>query len=298
MDACSKGHVPAVEFLLNNGADPTYKDAYGRTAATLANDRGGEDSKKIGQLLSSSLPPTASHRAEEEGPWINALLFYAVRMGRKDVVEKALAAGVDPNTKDSCVDYSLLVAATAFGHLDIIKMLLKHGANPKAEGNEELVNAAIETGRMDILKCLVEAGAWVTEPNVPCFHGNFLFYAAFNKHPQMVKYLLQHGADPDGESALCGSSALLVASGQGDVKTMELLVAAGADINHRDCQGWSALMHACNKGHLSAVEFLLKNGADPSFRDGYDKTAAKLASKLTGKDGEKIRRLLLEKIEQ
>jgi ankyrin repeat protein len=76
---------------------------------------------------------------------------------------------------------------------------------------------------------------------------------------------------------------------KGDVEAMELLFKAGADINHRDCNGMSALMLACQKGQQAAVEFLLAHGADPSFKDGYDRTAETFASQLKGENGEKLR---------
>jgi len=39
MYAASKGNMPAIQVLLDEGADPTLKDALGETAATLARKR-------------------------------------------------------------------------------------------------------------------------------------------------------------------------------------------------------------------------------------------------------------------
>lgn len=220
--------------------------------------------------------------------WKEARLYDAVAAGKMDFVERALKAGKDPNMRRPAYG-TLLWRATTFKQLAMIKLLLSHGADPKANGNEDLVGAAIETGRMDILKCLVEAGASVARPSDACARDDFLAAATRNGNRDMVKYLLQHGADPKGTSAICDETAFQVAALKGDVQTMELLITAGADINHRDCNGMSALMLACLKGQQAAVEFLLAHGADPSFKDGYDRTAETFASQLKGENAEKLR---------
>ena len=235
-------------------------------------------------LLIMMVVPAISQEPRE--PWKDARLFDAVAAGRKDIVEVALAAGKDPNTRSPYWG-SLLMYATAKQHLDIIKLLLAHGADPKAKGNEALLLGAINAKRMDILKCLVEAGALVTKPKDARYFDDFLVAAGGNG--EIVEYLLQHGVDPKGTESICGETALQMAAARGDVDVMKMLLDAGADINHRDWNGMSALMLACQKGQQAAVEFLLAHGADPSFKDGYDRTAETFASQLKGENAEKLR---------
>jgi hypothetical protein len=231
---------------------------------------------------------TAMVQVFAQEPWKEARLYDAVAAGKVDFVEAALKAGKNPNMRRPAYG-TLLWRATTFKRLDMIKLLLSYGADPKAKGNEDLVGAAIETGRMDILMCLVEAGASVNRPSDACGRDDFLAAAISNGNRDMVKYLLEHGADPNGTSAICDETAFQVAAMKGDLEAMELLLKAGADINHRDCNGMSALMLACQKGQQAAVEFLLAHGADPSFKDGYDRTAETFASQLKGENGEKLR---------
>ena len=223
-------------------------------------------------------------------PWRETRLFNAVVAGEIDVVKAALVAGKDPNTRGPGF-VSLLAQATAFKQIDIIKLLLANGANPKAKGNEGLVGLAVETGRMDILACLVEAGAPVVKPKESCIQSDVLVSATRKGRVDFVRYLLQHGADPRGTWALGDTTALQAAAAMGNVDIIALLLEVGADINHRDWNGLSALMHACKEGKLAAVEFLLAHGADTSFQDGYGETAGTFAAQLKGENTKKLQAL-------
>ena len=55
---------------------------------------------------------------------------------------------------------------------------------------------------------------------------------------------------------------LIDAVKQGDRKTIDLLMEAGADLNEQDEQGWTALCFAAGKGFLDIVKRLIENGAD------------------------------------
>ena len=58
-------------------------------------------------------------------------------------------------------------------------------------------------------------------------------------------------------------TALVIASEEGHLSILQLLVNHGADINQND--GSTALRSACMRGHLECVEYLLENFADPSL---------------------------------
>ena len=64
----------------------------------------------------------------------------------------------------------------------------------------------------------------------------------------------------------------LEASRQGDVETLQPLLAAGIPINLQDEKGNSLLMLASYHGHHEAVVLLLNHGADPDRRNDRGQT--------------------------
>jgi ankyrin repeat protein len=55
---------------------------------------------------------------------------------------------------------------------------------------------------------------------------------------------------------------IIAAAQQGDLQALEALVAAGADVNEKDEQGWTALHWSAGRGDAGAVNLLLEHQAD------------------------------------
>ena len=75
-----------------------------------------------------------------------------------------------------------------------------------------------------------------------------------------MKLLLNHGADihhKDND----GYSCLHVACSSGHLDIVKLLVAHGADIHHKYNNVSSCLYLACSSGHLDIVKLLIAHGA-------------------------------------
>lgn len=286
MEACCYGNEAAAELLASRGADSSFTSGDGQTAEGCTEQYGGEEGKRL-RVACAKKQPVATPVVGDE-PWKDEDLFGAVSVGRNSVLEAALEAGKDPNTINPSYG-SLLNWAAHNGRLDTVKLLLAHGADPKAKGNNRLLLEPINRGRMDILKCLVEAGARLNKPKDLFFWQDYLALAAGNGRREMVEYLLKHDADPNGTDAPSGESALEAAASTGHADIVELLLKAGANVNQRGSDGWSALMCACKHGDVASVELLLAHGADPSFKDGYDRTAETFASQLKGENADRLR---------
>jgi ankyrin repeat protein len=110
-----------------------------------------------------------------------------------------------------------------------------------------------------------------------------LMWAVSEKHPDVTKVLLAHGADIHAKSDVYnevmavpphgylpynraiphgGETALMFAARVGDLESAKLLVADGADVNDTDAWGVSATTLAAHSGFDDLVGFLLDRGAD------------------------------------
>eukprot|EP00240_Pyramimonas_obovata_P012863 CAMPEP_0118939506 /NCGR_PEP_ID=MMETSP1169-20130426/29109_1 /TAXON_ID=36882 /ORGANISM="Pyramimonas obovata, Strain CCMP722" /LENGTH=252 /DNA_ID=CAMNT_0006883797 /DNA_START=735 /DNA_END=1490 /DNA_ORIENTATION=- len=106
-----------------------------------------------------------------------------------------------------------------------------------------------------------------------------LHSAIFGHHVEIVKLLLEHGADVHAET-ITGQTTLAVALIKRESKgssasldsvegheeaqaaVVRLLVDAGADVRHRTKCGWTPLHHAVSFGHVDTAKLLLERGAD------------------------------------
>ncbi|CAM0952103.1 unnamed protein product [Alopecurus aequalis] len=84
-----------------------------------------------------------------------------------------------------------------------------------------------------------------------------------NEYADVVKYLLDHGADPDKASE-GGISPLHCAAGHGDCKTIELLLAKGAYVDPIADNMGTPLILATRLREVGVVKTLLEHNADPN----------------------------------
>ncbi|XP_022091038.1 ankyrin repeat and KH domain-containing protein mask-like isoform X2 [Acanthaster planci] len=187
---------------------------------------------------------------------------------------------------------SLLSLACSGGYFELAQVLLKMNANVEDRGSKgdctPLMEAA-SAGHVDIVKLLIDYGADV---NAQSSAGNTpLMYACSGGHEDAVKVLLDHGANIEDHNEN-GHTPLMEAASSGHVGIAKVLLERGAGINtHSNEFKESALTLACYKGHLEMVQFLLEAGADHEHKTDEMHTALMEASM----DGHvEVARLLLD----
>lgn len=106
-----------------------------------------------------------------------------------------------------------------------------------------------------------------------------IFELAIIRSPlSFLRTLIDLGAGPDYESDTGFPSlfAALSTDREDRHEVLELLLAAGADIQQRGLNDWTPLHYAANRNDLRAVEILLAHGADPSARTRIDELTTAL----------------------
>ena len=87
-----------------------------------------------------------------------------------------------------------------------------------------------------------------------------MWHAAKNGHLEIVRLLLEQGADK--ELGGPDMTPLRVASAMGHLLVVQLLLEQGADIEKADSFGRTALFSASTRGHSDVVRYLLEQGAN------------------------------------
>ena len=82
-----------------------------------------------------------------------------------------------------------LINSSKDGHLEVVKYLIKNGANVHAMNDKALICAS-NNGHLEIVKYLIKNGA-----NVHADNDYALRYASNNGHLEIVKYLIKNGAN-------------------------------------------------------------------------------------------------------
>jgi uncharacterized protein len=124
--------------------------------------------------------------------------------------------------------------------------------------DDELVEAA-GAGDLETVKRLIEGGA---HPNSEEKHG---IGSLLNFDPEVTRYLLEHGADPDLQRNENGEPVIVGVCGS--FECLRLMVEAGANVNLAGEHNGETVLHCVAGGSdTRAVRLLLDHGANPNIR--------------------------------
>ncbi|XP_053662809.1 protein fem-1 homolog B [Anopheles marshallii] len=200
----------------------------------------------------------------EEEHQIFTPLIVATLNGHLEVVHILLELAEPDMEKEGCVKVhgeltdgaTALWVAAAVGRLNIVKMLLQHGAQVDhctKKGSTPL-RAACYEGRLDAVQYLVEHNANVCTVNM--FNNTCVMIAAYKNYTDVLQYLLEKGAQVN-EQAQCGASALYYAAECGHVEVCEILLDHGA-LLMRNAFGLTPALAAAERTREAVVEVFLQ----------------------------------------
>jgi ankyrin repeat protein len=316
--ASSGGYGKIVQMLLDAGADAAQVDESGRSALVEALGGGHET---VVQIL-GGVPADASEKEQVYG----RALIIASGKGDTSVMQSLLKAGadamfVDGRGRNALVEASnayvshedamqllldatadvhheeiygkALVAASLWGHTEVVRILLNAGADPTFiddddDGRNALVGASGNGhyANVEVVQLLLDATANVPREEI-CRKA--LGKASRSRNPEVRRMLLDAivnapmsdatyrealiAASKFGHTAIVGrlleamppaalpeeidQEALLNAARQGHADIKQVLNEASADLSHEG-NHHEALIQAVNYGHTSVVRLLLE----------------------------------------
>ena len=309
MWAVSENHADVVSLLLSRGAELNgrsktlawSKDQFGLEGVPTFLPRGNWTplmyAARDGAVDAARVLADAGADLDAVDPENATALLRAITNSHYDVAAVLIEHGADTNLADTsgmgplyaAVDMSSLGEVygrpprqVRDGHsvLDVITLLLEHGADPNAALKTPTLTRAHTPGDFTL-------GTGTTP----------LMRAAFHGDAKAMAVLLAHGADVS-LAQKNGGTALMFASGLGrgtsafseDVGTESDLFAAarlaidhGADVNAVNDSGATALHYAARSGLNSVVSLLAQHGARLDVKDKQGHTPADAAVGLGGR---------------
>ena len=213
-----------------------------------------------------------------------AELFTAIKGGDKAAVERLLEldrALVDARDEKGL---SPVLVALYRGHNEIAAAILRRG--PKLSVFEAAAAGDGARVREIVDRDQAQANGSASDGYSP------LGVAAFFRHREIVRYLLDAGADPLPASPQGGftplHSAVATDAAPRDIEIVRMLLDKGANPNARSEAGNTPLHTTGFTGDRASLELLLKHGADRTIKNKDGKTAKDIATERGHEDVARI----------
>ncbi|KAL1899514.1 hypothetical protein Sste5346_002913 [Sporothrix stenoceras] len=212
-------------------------------------------------------------------------LTTALRENRADMVQLLLDHGADAGARGE--DWPLIIAVQ---HPALLERLLPHVSNPRAVRG--VLERAVAAGKLESIKMLLAAGVNVEDKTGGVFSP--LTTAIREGHRDLVKFLLDEaGANPNTP----GEHLPLVKAlrrghhdEDGGALNLERLLEKGGDIN-KTYRGWNAIMQVLEDGNLPLLKLLVEKSGTPVNLDAADddgRTVRQMAAERAWPEGEEF----------
>ncbi len=255
-DAASRGNLPEVKKLVEQGADINAKLNNGKTALYYATER------RKWNVVRWLVEHGADVNAKRNDGW--TVLHIAAGNGNLAVVQYLVEKGADVNAKRND-GWTVLHSATfqVYKDVDLVRYLVEHGADLNAKNTDgcSVLHSAIAFGKWAVVRWLVENGADVTAKDN---HGGTVLHAAAHADKlDVVKWLINEKDADVNAKTNDGQTVLFDAVLTGNVEMIRWLIDKGLNVNAKDNYGYTPLDYAADEVVKQA---LIQRGAKSDVR--------------------------------
>lgn len=192
----------------------------------------------------------------------NYALLQAVVHGDMDMVHLCLERGADVNITDANGNTPLMLASRARYALTpkLVGQLLASQANVDHHNDDDATAAHVASmaGNLEVLHMLHESGARLDMPD-----GKLrtpLHLVAIHNQPSIAEYLLFCKVPLDAEDE-DGNTPLLIATANGNLKNVALLLKHRANLSHKNRKNQSAVSIAWDKRDQELLRVFYQHSA-------------------------------------
>lgn len=274
-EAVRNKDISKVKQLINGGIDPNLCDKDGKTVLFHISEYeiyDAYDDAIVQFLLAAGANP---NRGSKFG-WTP--LHLAAGNHHNKLITRLLNAGANPNIQN-CIGSTPLHSIfdlNAFGknknhyNEEGMMFLFKAGANPniKDEMGKTVLHCAIKfEASRSAISFLLEYGVDLNKQD-DLDSSTALHYAVEKNNIELVKLLLENGADPNLKNE-DDCTPVIIAAQEGYDKIVSLLIRFNADLNIVDATGSTALHYAAARGSIGnkVLPLLLQEGLNPNVQN-------------------------------
>ena len=279
--AAYRGDHEAVNRQLGRGTPVDAMARDGKTPLMCAAEGPQANVSTLKLLIAAGAKVNAVSTELEYTP-----LSLAADSGDSAKVRCLLDAGADPRFVNSsgCTAITNVTEFTDAGHLEVLEMLLRAGANPDSvtKYGECPLRIAIRTGDFQAVRVLLQHNA----SREPAQFTDLMWAIAIGSVDDVSRQL-SRGADLSARS-YWEMTPWLLSLLVGDIRKFQLLLDAGAHVDDRGRCGKTNLMYPVSCNHVEMTRWLLGQGVDPNSTDQFGETPLMVAAQSGAADCTKL----------